>query len=853
MGKNSLDQHIEAAERRLNTLDEIREALHRQCENQGQAWMAHGLLRSLIDVMPMGVIVCDRDGAILMNNPAAEALLGSLVTGDVRHPRRTYTSHRRDGSPFPAEEMPLVQAMEEGKVVRDVEILIRRLDGEERVILAGAAPVKNEAGDVISGVTVFHDVTEQMQARQRSREMAADLEQERNLLQTIMENTPTQLAYLDPEFNFVRVNSAYVQGSGHDEGDLIGHNHFDLFPHAENQAIFEHVRDTGEPVEFRAKPFEYAERLELGTTYWDWMLVPVKDERGNTQGMVLSLADVTERERAREMLQRYADRLRVLHEIDQAILAARSIEEVGESALNQVSRLLGCVRASIVLYDLERGEVRVLGVHAGGETQLGKDWHGAIDPIWAAAIGELTQGRSCTIEDVQSASLSSPVAETLRAEGVRAYVILPLIMEGNLVGSLNVGMPTPGCLTPDQMEMARELAVQLVIAIRQARLNEHLRQHAEELESLVARRTRALREREARLQAIFDNAALGIAVTDLEGQLLETNQALQSMLHYSGEELRGMHLAEFTHPEDVEADVALYQELMAGERNSYVIEKRYIRKDSQVVPARLSFSFTYGPRRKPRFGIALVEDITEQRKAQEALIQAEKLTITGRLAASLAHEINNPMQSVIGCLGLAQESLDAGDEKDVRELLQIAAEELDRAARTVSNLRDLNRPSRPEDREPADVNLQLEHVLMLTRKHCQKRGVEVEWRSADDLPTLMLVPDRINQVFLNLVLNALDAMPDGGRLRVSTECAGDPAWVRVTFADTGQGIAPNALPHVFDPFYTTKSEGLGLGLYITRNIVEEHGGRIEVESLLKEGTTFTVWLPVPEDTGEGGS
>jgi PAS domain S-box-containing protein len=873
MRQHSLNQQIEVVEKRLKTLTtelwedsaelrdelaailvEIREAgevLHQQPENRIEARMTNSLLRSLIDVMPAGVIVCDRDGAVLMTNSAAEAILGGPVIGDMRHPKRTYTPHRLDGSPFPAEEMPLVQAMEGGETVRNVEILIRRLDGEERMVLAGAAPVKDEAGDLVSGVKVFQDVTEQVQTRQRLREMSADLEQEHNLLQIIMENTPAQLAYLDPEFNFVRVNPAYVQGTGYDKSDLIGHNHFELFPHKENQAIFEQVRDTGERVVYRARPFDFPERPELGTTYWDWTLAPVMDRTGNTQGLVLSLLDVTKRERDRVMVGQYVDRLRVLHEVDQAILAARSIEEVGESVLSQISELLGCVWASIVLYALEQNDTRLLAVHAGGETQYGKGWHSAIDLLWAEAIGELAQGRTYAVEDVHNTSLSSPIVEMLQAEGIRAYVMLPLIVEADLVGSLNLGMRKPGYLMPEQMEIAEELASQLTIGIHQARLNERLEQHAAELETLVERRTRALRNREARLQAIFDNAALGIAITDLEGQLLETNRALQAMLLYSGEELRGMRFAEFTHPEDVGAELALYHDLLAGKRDSYAIDERYIRKDGQVVRARLSFSLIHSPARKPQSGIALIEDVTEQRAAEEALIQAEKLSITGRLAASLAHEINNPMQSVIGCLGLAQESLDAGDEEDVRELLQIAAEELDRAAETVSNLRDLNRPSRPEDREPMDVNLQLEHVLMLTENQCRKRGVEVEWRPAEDLPTLILVPDRMSQVFLNLVLNALDAMPKGGRLRVSTGCFDDPAWVQVTFADTGQGIVPDALPHLFDPFYTTKSEGLGLGLYITRNIIEEHGGRVEVESLLGEGTTFTVWLPVQQDAGEG--
>jgi signal transduction histidine kinase len=204
-------------------------------------------------------------------------------------------------------------------------------------------------------------------------------------------------------------------------------------------------------------------------------------------------------------------------------------------------------------------------------------------------------------------------------------------------------------------------------------------------------------------------------------------------------------------------------------------------------------------------------------------------------------------------LGLAQESLDAGDEKEVRELIQVAVEELERAAGFVSDLRDLNRPPDPGDRKPVDVNLRLEHVLMLTREQCQKRGVEVEWEPTAGLPVLMLVPDRMDQVFLNLTLNAVEAMPDGGRLRISTDCTGDPAWVRAKFVDTGSGIAPDDLPRLFEPFYTTKTEGLGLGLYLTHNIVEEHGGRIEVESELAEGAMFTVWLPVGKGDCEGES
>jgi len=134
-------------------------------------------------------------------------------------------------------------------------------------------------------------------------------------------------------------------------------------------------------------------------------------------------------------------------------------------------------------------------------------------------------------------------------------------------------------------------------------------------------------------------------------------------------------------------------------------------------------------------------------------------------------------------------------------------------------------------------------VLTLSRKQCEEHRVEVVWRPAEDLPPLMLVPDRMQQVFLNLVLNALDAMPQGGQLQISATLCSERKEVCVSFTDSGLGIAPDVLARIFDPFYSTKPDGLGLGLFISQNIVEEHGGCIEVESRLGEGTTFAVWLP----------
>ncbi len=237
-------------------------------------------------------------------------------------------------------------------------------------------------------------------------------------------------------------------------------------------------------------------------------------------------------------------------------------------------------------------------------------------------------------------------------------------------------------------------------------------------------------------------------------------------------------------------------------------------------------------------------DISEQRQAQRALAQAEKLTLAGKLATSFAHEIKNPLQSVIGCLGLARETVASGE--DATRYFDVASEELRRANRLITQMRDMHMPIREEARVLSNANELIRKVLTVTEPEARSRHVAVQTRLAPSLPRLMMVPGQLEQVVLNLVLNALDAMPSGGTLEVSSWPA-DAGGLAFQVKDNGTGMPPEVAERIFEDSFSTKPRGLGLGLFLTRSIVERHGGRIDVKTEPGAGTAFTIWLPVSEN------
>jgi len=773
-----------------------------------EAQTANTVLRTLLDTMPVGVGVCNAQGEMLMTNPHGQEILGESISGSITHPRHNYTLHYPDGTSMPTPEIPLVRAITRGEKVPWTEIHLRRADGAKRVLLVAAAPVKGNGGQIISGVTVFQDITERKQWEMVLETAHIKAENEKRRLQAVMEALPVGVEITDLHGGTIQANQAYEEIWGEPRPEA----HF-ISDYATYQAWWV---DTGQPVQ--PEEWASAQVVQTGQSVIGQVLeiqrfdgsrafvinsaAPVRAANGEIVGSAVAIQDITNLHRVEQALQESEGRYRELFDTSRDGIAVTDLE----------GRYLRCNPAYLDL----------LG-YASFEEIRSKSYKDCTPPEYHEMESRLIREQMLV-----HGYCDEYETEYIRKDGKRIPVSVKAWLRMDDSGQ-PVGM----------WIIVRDITEQV-----QAR--KVLQNYTEELERQTKRRASALRASHARFRAIFEDAGIGIALVNQSAYVIAGNPALQRILGYSEEELKGMSLAALTHPDNMGDDLKLYNELIAGERRYYQMEGRYVRKDGRPIYVNVTVSLVQWREASARFAIVMLEDISARKETQEALIQSEKLALTGKLAASLAHEINNPLQSVVGFLSLLEESL--ADERktnkeEARAYVRIAIEEIKRAANLVHQMRKLNRPSESEHQKPSDVNILIENMVALSRKKCQEQHVQIIWEAADNLPLIPLVPDRIQQVFLNLTLNALDAMPDGGELRISTAPTTSPPGVEIRFADSGTGIAFADISNLFKPFHTTKSTGMGLGLYISQRIVREHGGRIDVESIPGEGAAFTVWLP----------
>jgi PAS domain S-box-containing protein len=415
---------------------------------------------------------------------------------------------------------------------------------------------------------------------------------------------------------------------------------------------------------------------------------------------------------------------------------------------------------------------------------------------------------------------------------------LPLICDDRTIGAALLLYTAEITIDIDRALAAARLAGSALDVIRQIAA---LHIQAEEIEERT--RLREIQVSRNLIRGVIDSIPVGLALLDAEGIVLAVNRTLAERFGLEPVTLVGMAYS---------AALGAWNESPAaqtfGSGAPDQVRRTIVQTDGKHALLEISSIPLFDAAGTPHQVVEVWEDITERVALQTQLVRAEKLAAIGQLAASIAHEVGNPLQAIQGFLALFLEQCPADTPN--QRYLQLAEDEIDRIVQVLARLRDLYRP-RADVVASVDVNHLIADVLLLTSKQLERGRVRLLRELDPALPKIRGVADQLKQVFLNLVLNAAEAMSeDGGVLHVQTYLQAHPAHrlaAVVTITDTGVGISPEQLPRIFDGLHTTKERGMGLGLYTSKAIIDRHMGRLSVQSTPGDGTTFTIMLPIGDE------
>jgi PAS domain S-box-containing protein len=510
-----------------------------------------------------------------------------------------------------------------------------------------------------------------------------------------------------------------------------------------------------------------------------------------------------------------------------------------ESALKELLKLLGFDRGAFWEIADEEKQYFLCSVAVEGVERL----RGPIpaDLSWFAS--ELRAGRTIVIgpdEDVPPEAAAA--VEYNRRAGIRSVLVIPLPVGGRVVAAIGFGA----------LRSTREWHAEFIARV--AVIGQVMAQ------ALSRKRSEtALRASEARWQSIFETASFGISTFDEDLHYLATNAAFRAMLGYTDEEMRQLTPLDITLEEERETAQVRLAELQQGKVDSYIVLKQYRRKNGTVIWGHSSKALA--PEFRPKMFIEIMIDVTESKLAQDKLramqtelVRVTALTATGQLAAAMAHEINQPLASIaLGCSASLRWL--AKEPPNLEELRASLTQISDASDRTDQLIRDIRAMFKNDNREKAllDVNQVIREVLALLHSELQNHQIVLRTDLNSKLPPVLADGIQLQQVIANLVANAIaamDSITDRARtLRVKSVIR-EPDGVLITVEDSGAGIDPQNIDRIFNPFFTTKSHGTGMGLPICRSIIEAHNGRLSVRSATDQGSVFQIELPAG-DAGSG--
>ena len=487
----------------------------------------------------------------------------------------------------------------------------------------------------------------------------------------------------------------------------------------------------------------------------------------------------------------------------------------------------------------------------------------------------IAAGKSISISDVRTDPRF--MHQTIPVK-YRSLIVAPIKSQDRVVGTISIESDMANAFTPDDNRLLEALGIQAAIAIENASLLETTRDDLQEINALyqISQGLAATLDPDQLMKDITNLLWKNFGYYHVQVFVIEPQSGDLVVRHASGENAAKLmqdghrlavgagiigHVAELGEPfvtnnvddviffirnplmQDTQSELSVPIKINGKVLGVLDIQERPPRQFSQrqmqlMMAVADQFAVAL---QKANLYDELQSSLRQEKATRAQLIQSERLAVVGRLLASVAHELNNPLQAIQNALFLIKtdEKLTEQGKQD----LDVVLSGTERMASLISRLRVTYRATQAEDFKDVDLNEVIQDIYALTSTYMRHRSINFIFQPEHDLPKVQAIPDQIRQVILNLFMNAIDATKGGGNFTVSTTSLPESAQVLLTFADTGSGIRAEILPHIFEPFVTDKDTGTGLGLTITHDIIHQHLGEIKAANNPGKGATFKVWLP----------
>jgi two-component system NtrC family sensor kinase len=516
-----------------------------------------------------------------------------------------------------------------------------------------------------------------------------------------------------------------------------------------------------------------------------------------------------------------------------ALESRQSSSETQLMMVKSICKILKAEQGMLVILDEDQNEFAIVTIYDTLKEQVHQESRPIEEGLVVTCIRD---SRIILVNKVTGDEGLNLRFDVPNATPVRSLLCCPLNASNNSLGAILVFNQEQGGFSQLDRELMASMASALANTAFNLRLIQQLKLANADLE---ASRWELLRSRNT-LRALFDNIPSSFYIIDRHYGLIAINMSRADRANSKPNLMVGRKCHQVLYGRAEPCPGCKVADTLFGGHATSRVDRSWIAND-QFMEWEINTYPIYDVANQPVQAILVEQDITEKRRLEVSLAQSEKLAAVGQLAAGVAHEINNPLAAIIANAQILARDLPKDD--DLQESVKLIQMAGSRASQVVRNLLGL---ARKENYEflPVDLNDTIRNSLMLLQHEFVSRPVDLIFDLADDLPRIIASRDHLQGVWINLMLNAFDALEGApGEVRITTRKQGNE--FRITIADTGKGIPPDKVSRIFEPFYTTKEagRGTGLGLSLCHRIIKQHGGYILVESQVGAGTKFIVVLP----------